>query len=133
MSVFIDDLKHEHQELLSYLSAFKKGQGIIGSEWKESLFAAKSLFIQHLKKEDSKLYPELLKESEKDAALKAKIEKFAQEMRSISMKAMNFFDKYSSVSGGTEFIQDFAELEILLKSRIAEEEKNLFSEYEKRF
>ena len=131
MSKFIENLKSEHRKLFKLLELCKKGQGIVGGEWKNDLFSAKNLFIGHLKKEDNSLYPELLKAAEKDTGLKKKTDKFIEDMKSISKKALAFFNQYTSVSAGTEFVRDYAEVEILLKSRMKQEEENLFPEYEK--
>jgi hemerythrin-like domain-containing protein len=129
MDNFIAELKSEHKELLEMLEGFKKGQGITAPGWKEKLFAAKNLFLKHLKEEDEKLYPALLKVSEKDELLNKIVTRFTQEMKKVSEKTILFLEKYASVSQGSDFIKDFAQLEILLKSRIEQEEKVLYEEY----
>ena len=61
----ITTLKHEHEEILVRVNAFKSGKGFSDKKWREDLFSAKELFADHLKKEDSFLYP-LLKEAGKN-------------------------------------------------------------------
>ena len=130
MNKLIQELKREHKALFKILDSFKKGQGIVGNDWKERLFSARELFSSHLKKEDEKLYPNLLKASENNEALMKTVSHFINDMKTVSGLAYRFFDKYKAVSGGTDFIKEFAELEINLKNRIEQEEKVLFKEYE---
>lgn len=129
MADFIRELTEEHKVLLDMLEGFKRGQGITGKEWKEKLFAAKELFIEHLKKEDESLYPELLSASELDPDLEKTVQEFIDDMRRISAMTLAFLDKYHENSGGTAFIRDFAELEINLKKRISQEEMVLYPQY----
>ena len=131
MSKFITELKLEHCQLLKMLESFKKGQGIVGREWKESLFAARELFLAHLKKEDEQLYPLMLDASVTNPDLERTLHVFTEDMKRVSAMTIRFLDKYNTVSGGTNFIQDFAEVEINLRNRIEQEESTLYPEYEK--
>lgn len=131
MNKLIQELKKEHITLIKMLEGFKKGQGIVGKEWKEKLFSAKELFSSHLKKEDERLYPMLLKASEDNELLMKTVYEFTYDMKRVSSLAYRFFDKYNEVSGGTDFIKDYAELEINLKNRIVQEENVLFKNFEK--
>lgn len=131
MSQFIEQLKKEHVVLQEMLNGFKKGQGIVGLEWKEKLFKAKEFFISHLKKEDENLYPMMIEASATNPDLEKMLVVFTSDMKRISALAFEFLDKYKSVSGGTGFVKDFAELEIQMKNRIVQEETVLYPEYEK--
>lgn len=127
----IHHFKEDHRKLLELLEASKKGQGVIGSDWKDKLFEAKELFLKHLAEEDEKLYP-AMQEAAKDNELLYKIVgRYVEGMKRVSEVALKFFEKHKSVSGGSEFTRDFAELEVLLKDRIAQEEAELYKEYEK--
>ncbi len=129
--MLIEHLKKDHIEIVDMLSQVK-AVGIGSQEGKQKLFAAKSLLLNHLKKEDLELYPFLRKESEKDSDLHSTLEIFAKDMESISNKALSFFEKYSKDSNTIEFAKDFGNLVAILTNRIRQEEKTIYAEYEKR-
>lgn len=130
MKTLVEKLKRDHAELLGRLEAFRSGQGISGRQWKENLFAAKKLFEDHLREEDEKLYPVLLKHADRDPVLKNITERFVREMRSVTEQTRAFFAKYSDSSSGTVFMQEYAALLTRLKTRMEEEEKDLFRIFE---
>jgi hemerythrin-like domain-containing protein len=131
MDRLIEDLKKEHLELFELLEAFKKGRGVDGTGWKEKLFAARKLFQEHLKKEDEQLYPRLLSKWSGDRSMENIVQKYVEDMKKISMETMAFLDRYNTTSSGSDFMKDYAEMMIDMKSRIHDEEEKLFKELEK--
>jgi hypothetical protein len=131
MDRLIMELKQEHEELFVLLEAFKKGRGVDGTGWKENLFAAKKLFLEHLKKEDEELYPRLRAKWAGDKTMDAIVTKYIDDMKKISQETVVFLDRYNTASAGTDFMKDYAEMMVDLKSRMREEEEKLFRELEK--
>lgn len=129
--MLIDSLKKDHIEIIDMLTQVKAA-GIGSKAGKEKLFAAKQILLNHLQKEDTSLYPFLEKEAKNNSNLQETLGVFIKEMESISQKAMNFFDKYSTESNTIEFARDFGALVSTLSARIRQEEKILYLEYEKR-
>ena len=56
MKTIIDELKDEHSQLAEILREVKKF-GIANPKGKEALIKAKNTLLNHLRKEDLKLYP----------------------------------------------------------------------------
>jgi regulator of sigma D len=131
MDRLIKELKEEHVELFGLLEAFKKGRGVDGTGWKEKLFSARKLFQDHLKKEDEELYPRLIKKWAGDKSMENIVKKFIADMKVISKETMAFLDRYDTTSSGSDFMKDYAEMMVDLKSRMQEEEDKLFKELEK--
>ena len=130
MAKLIDELKKENTAIVNTLDAVKT-LGINSKEGKEKLLAAKTTFLEHLKKEDKKLYPILRKAAKNDDELKIKLDEFGKDMDKVSKIALYFFNRYSHGSSGFEFRLDFERLYESLKVRILNEESVLYKEYEK--
>ncbi len=132
MEQLIRELKKEHAELFALLEAFKKGRGIDGSGWKDDLFAAKKLFLDHLRKEDEELYPRLLAKWKGDMTMETIVRKYVEDMAKISRETVAFLERYeTSAHEGSDFMKDFAAVIVDLKDRMREEEEKLFPELEK--
>ncbi|MCB1143535.1 MAG: hemerythrin domain-containing protein [Leptospiraceae bacterium] len=129
--MLIDELKKDHLEIVDMLNSVKKA-GIGSEEGRQKLFAAKTLLLSHLGKEDEKLYPFLKKEAENDSDLKDTLSIFAKDMEGITKAALEFFEKYSTGSNTIEFARDYGSLTSALGNRIRQEEKILYEEYNKR-
>ncbi|MGL4370675.1 MAG: hemerythrin domain-containing protein [Spirochaetota bacterium] len=129
----IETLKQEHCEILSLVNAFKKGQGFPSKKWREALFSAKKLFIEHLEKEDDILYPALRKTGISDKATSEMTEKFISEMKDISRTVISFLDRYAVEQSGPDFSRDYANIVSVLEKRISEEESVLFEKYRQLF
>lgn len=130
MAGLIEELKNEHQFLQEKLQDIKQ-KGLTSEEGKSELFEIKEALLQHLKKEDEQLYPALQKHAENNPQFKETLDWYVDEMKTISEKAMSFFQKYEQgATDNTEFTKDLGELVGLLKSRINKEEMVLFKKYE---
>lgn len=129
MSKLIDELKGDHETIVSVLEQIRK-LGIVTEEAQELLRAAKSGLLAHLAKEDKYLYPVLLKEAEKDSALNRMLTRYAEEMTKISQAALDFFDKYASGGDTHEFARDFGRLMGVLGTRIRTEENFIYTRFD---
>jgi hypothetical protein len=86
MSKLIDEFKNDHEEILEIGAKIMK-RGITSREGQDILSTAKVKLLEHLKKEDERLYPALFKASEKNNDLKWTLDTFANDMKSISKDA----------------------------------------------
>jgi hypothetical protein len=102
MAKLIDELKKENTAIVNTLDAVKT-LGINSKEGKEKLLAAKTAFLEHLKKEDKKLYPILRKAAKNNDELKTKLDEFGKDMDKVSNIALYFFNSYSHGGSGFEF------------------------------
>lgn len=130
MSKLIDELKNDHEKILEIVAKIMK-LGITSKEGQDILSAAKIKLLEHLKKEDERLYPALFKASENNKDLKWTLDTFANDMKSISKTAIDFFEKYAKGGSSVEFFRDFGRFVGLLKVRIPKEEKYIYAEYDK--
>ncbi len=131
MENLIEDFVNDHKILIEALNEVKQ-LGIAKKEGQEKLLSIKNAFINHLKKEDLKLYPALHSAASKDEKLKKKLEMFAKDMDEISKGVMTFFSTYSSDKyDNHEFAKDFGKIYSTLKNRVYKEENILYPEYDK--
>lgn len=130
MSELIDELKKDHEEILETVAEIMK-LGIASKEGQDILSTAKAKLLEHLKKEDERLYPALFKASENNKDLKWTLDTFANDMKSISKTAIDFFEKYAKGGSRAEFSKDFGRVVGLLKVRIPKEERYIYAEYDK--
>jgi hypothetical protein len=130
MSKLVEELKKDHEEILEVFAKVMK-LGINSKEGQDILLAAKVKLLGHLKKEDERLYPALFKAAENNQDLRRKLDVFANDMKSISKNAIDFFEKYARGGLGVEFSKDFGRLVGLLKVRMPKEEEIIYAEYEK--
>ena len=129
MSALIGELKREHSEILAILSEVE-GLDILSKEGQVKLMSVKTSLLEHLKKEEVKLYPALYKEAEHNNSLKNALDLFAMDMEDVSRVALAFFDKYSRGVLGKELQGEFERLIVALRNRIKNEEDILYEEYE---
>ncbi|MBI5874794.1 MAG: hemerythrin domain-containing protein [Deltaproteobacteria bacterium] len=91
----------------------------------------------HAKKEEEKLYVELLEAAKREnmALIQSTINTFSNAMNSIAARSIDFFDKYSN--GGeiekslSPFASNFTAIQRDILMRLESEEKALYSMYEK--
>lgn len=129
MSNLVNELKADHQKLVSVLTKVKE----IGptKEGLKMLNSAKAALLAHLGKEDSKLYPELKAAAKSDPKVNTTLATFGKDMDKISRAALEFFSKYEKgVTSEFEFSKDFGGLVALLGTRIRKEEEQLYPLYE---
>jgi len=129
MSKLVDELKKEHSIIVETLNKVRS-LGITTEEGQNTLLAAKSGLLAHLKKEDEQLYPVLKNAAESDANLKRTLDLFAKDMDEISKAVLRFFDKYSKGGSGIEFAKDFGRLYGTLSQRISKEENIIYKRYD---
>jgi iron-sulfur cluster repair protein YtfE (RIC family) len=127
---FITELQLEHRALVDILLKIE-ALGVDGAdEGVGLLFQAKTALIEHLRKEDIKLYPKLKLST--NSTIKDTADKFASEMKSISLDVLDFFIKYentSSVISSDSYMDDLSSIITHLKERIGKEEKFLYPKY----
>ena len=129
MSALIEEFKREHSEILAILNEIE-GLDILSKEGQVKLMSVKTSLLEHLKKEDVKLYPALYKVVEHNNSLKNVLDLFAMDMENVSRVALEFFDKYSRGVLGKEPKGEFERLIVALRNRIKNEEDILYDEYE---
>ncbi|MCP3920995.1 MAG: hemerythrin domain-containing protein [Desulfobacterales bacterium] len=129
MSKLINDLTNEHQTVIGILNEVAS-LNIASDEAREKLKTVKDALINHIKKEDSQLYPFLNKQAETNTSLKSKLNMFAKDMDSVTKSVFEFFDNYENEESNHEFAKSFGRLVGMLKTRIMKEEKVIYKEYE---
>ena len=130
MSALIEGFKKEHSEILAILNEVKE-LGILSKEGQAKLMSIKASLLEHLKKEDERLYPVLRKEAEHNKKLKELLDVFAVDMENVSRVVMEFFDKYSEEVVDNAVSGEFEKLFAALQNMIRNEEDILYEEHEK--
>jgi hypothetical protein len=130
MSALIDEFKKEHSEIIDTLKEIKE-LGVLSEEGQAKLISAKESLLEHLKKEDERLYPVFWKEAEHNKKLKEILDIFAVDMENVSKVVMEFFDKYSGEVIDSSVSGAFEDLFAAFRNRIRNEEDILYEEYEK--
>ena len=129
MSALIEDFKREHSEIIKALKEVEE-LGVLTKEGQAKLMSVKPSLIEHLSKEDEKLYPVLWKEAEQNKKLKKLLELFANDLELVSRNVTEFFDKYSKGVLDTIFAEEFQNLYAVLYERMMYEEYRLYDEFE---
>lgn len=124
----IDELKEEHKALFKLISKIKSSTGNPASR-SGLLLELKTLIMEHLKKEDSRLYPVL--NNSDDEKVKKISYNFTRGMERISTIIIRFFQKHERNPDDMRFSSDFSKIIQLLKIRIEREEKILFRLYKR--
>lgn len=129
MSNLISELKAEHQFLATRLKIVRS-IGIKSVEGRDLLIAAKSCFLDHLKKEDEQLYPSLNKASENNEELKKSLSLFSEDLNNVTHIILDFFEKYTNTCSGEEFEKDFEQFYLAFAQRVSREERVLYPKYD---
>ncbi len=93
--------------------------------------------VSHTKKEDEKLYTELLQVAKKEnmSLIQSTINTFSNSMNKIAARSIDFFDKYSDrgeiEKSQSPFTSNFDAIQRDILIRLESEEKALYSMYEK--
>ena len=130
MTALIEEFKREHSEIVEALKEVK-ALGILTKEGQAKLMSVKPSLIEHLSKEDEKLYPVLWKEAEQNRKLKADLDVFAKDWESVSVFVFGFLDKYNKGLLRTRLLRGFETLNFVLLNRMRNEEKFLYDAYDK--
>jgi hypothetical protein len=129
MTSLILELQREHQLIAEHLKVARDA-GVDSQKGLLALGKAKATLLAHLKKEDEQLYPLLREAAKKDRRLAWLLELYARDMEEVSTAALAFFDKYANGGRGVEFGRDFGTLIARLNARIANEERELYREFD---
>ena len=130
MSALIEGFKKDHSEIIDTLKEVKE-LGILSEEGQAKLRSAKESLLEHIKKEDERLYPVLRKEAEHNKKLKEILDVFTVDMENVSRVVMEFFDKYSEGVIDSTVKGAFDDLFAAFRNRIRNEEDILYEEHEK--
>ncbi len=130
MTALIEEFKKEHSEIIDTLKEVRE-LGILSEEGQAKLRSAKESLLEHLKKEDERLYPVLRKEAEHNKKLKEILDVFAVDMENVSKVVLEFFDKYSEEVIDSAVPGEFEKLFAAFQNRIRNEEDILYEEHEK--
>ncbi len=130
MSALIEEFKKEHSEIIDTLKEVRE-LGILSEEGQAKLRSAKESFLEHLKKEDERLYPVLRKEAEHNKKLKELLDVFAVDMENVSKVVLEFFDNNSGEVIESAVPGEFENLFAAFRNRIRNEEDILYKEHEK--
>lgn len=129
MRRIVPQLKHDHAELKAILVQVRQ-HGIGTSTGRQTLMAARALFIDHIRREDEEFYPDYRRLARLDPARAATADQFSQEMVTLGSQILGFFDKYRDGGSGMEFALDYGRMSALLQSRWHKEEAILYARYE---
>ena len=128
MSNIIKELKYEHMMIYRLLSGLRDLDGG-PEEVRKLLLSAKKRIMEHVRKEDARLYPALRKAAGRDKALLEKLDQLAGDMSDTTAELEKFFIKYSKSGPRGNFVEDLNSLYTLIKERLQKEEMYLFPEY----
>ncbi len=129
MPALIKKFKSEHSKIIKVLSEAEEF-GILTKKGQAKLMSAKATLIEHLKKEDEKFYPVLLREAEQNKKLKEGLEVFEKDLESVSRAVLGFFDGFDKDVLGARLLKDFETLFMVIRNRMWNEENYLYVEYE---
>jgi len=130
MDNLIIDLKADHVRLAEKINE-AKNTGLSSGAGRQLLISIKNDLLDHLKKEDEKLYPKLHELGARDVEIKRVLDSFAKDMEAITQFALSFFDKYTRESSSIDFYKDIGRLLAALSDRIRKEEGVLYAIYER--
>lgn len=122
---------HEEHEMILRALNLVSELGVLTEAGSAKLLEAKALLLGHLKSEEANLYPVLQRGAEKDPALKRTLDLFSLDMEAIAGMAMFFFKRFEEDPKAPSLPEKFAEVCVMLRSRVSREEAILIKEYEK--
>jgi len=124
MSELAHILHDEHQIILNLLKDLRR-VGPSSPEGRNTLMKARTLIVEHLRKEDEQLYP-VLHESEITADI---AQTFADEMAPLASRFLAFFERYDTTPDCPDFAPELGRLLAALQRRITREECVLLPTY----
>jgi len=129
MTKYVDILIEQHVEIKDLLSNIHIY--LTDSESKLKFISKFSKLVsQHIVAEDKELYVVLEKEAKINLELKNKLQIFAKRWTEVSEFANYYITKYSSINfDNKEFLIDTGKMLAKLKTRMTNEEIQLFTEY----
>lgn len=127
MNTFISELKNDHVKLLNILQQAQE-LGLAKESGRKKLLECKQLLTEHLRKEDSRLYPELKKAADQQAMKTAG--DFSQEMKGLTRGILDFINKAERAELGLEYAKELGRIISTVRMRIRREEIQLYPLYE---
>jgi len=125
MSLLSQILKDEHAALLKHFESLDRMDSA-SSQFRETFLITKALLLEHLKKEDKYLYPEL--EKKIGGSEVAKI--YIKEMAQVTKEAKQVFEQFDKGDLGMQFSKNLGSFVGSLKQRIIKEESTLFKKFD---
>jgi regulator of sigma D len=129
MSALVEGFKREHSEIIKALKEVEE-LGVLTKEGQVKLMSLKQSLIEHLSKEDGKLYPVLWQKAEQNKMLQEKLAIYAEDLENVSRVVFDFFDKCDKGVLGEKSVEEFEYLFTVLRYRMGNEENYLYVEYE---
>jgi DUF438 domain-containing protein len=117
----IDTLTHDHNTIFKLLDE-SRALGVTTEEGRKKLRQVRGVVVAHLKREDTKLYPEMQRYEE----TRALGETYSKEMRGISSEILAFFDSLEGGMAGIEFARQMGRVISHLRQRMTREEVRLY-------
>ncbi len=132
MSKLIEELTEEHKQLSTIFNTIISS-GLTSDKGLRLVTQSKELLLNHLKKEDDRLYPPLRKLAKTNPYINNTLNYYEQELASVTSFALNFYNKYTNIKSlnKKEFIEDLSSINIAFKNRVIKEEILLYKFYEK--
>jgi len=129
MPKIVSRLKHDHAELRAVLERVRQ-EGIGTETGRQTLLAARALFVDHIQREDREFYPDFKRLAHDRGAQAETADHFADEMGDLGGQVLGFFDKYKDGGSGMEFARDFGRMHAMLNARLRKEEGILYAKFE---
>jgi iron-sulfur cluster repair protein YtfE (RIC family) len=99
MTGLIGELRAEHSKIFDTLLRVRL-LGVDRPDGHRQLLSARDMLLEHLSKEDNKLYPVLHEAAKKDEELRNSLELLSLDREEVSLAAARFFKKYSWTAPG---------------------------------
>lgn len=129
MVTIVNRLKHDHGALRDVLDKVRI-EGIGTEAGRQTLMTARTLFIEHIEREDRDFYPDFKRLAHQQGTQADTADHFADEMGELGTQVLGFFDKYRDGGSGMEFARDFGRMHAMLNARLRKEEGILYARYE---
>jgi len=126
MNALINDLKRDHEKLLSILQD-AQNLGLGSEAGRKKLLEGKLLLTDHLRKEDTKLYPAL----SGNTAAAATANDFSKEMQGLTTDILNFMNRLNTAEINIEYAKELGRIISTVRMRIRREEIQLYPLFEK--
>lgn len=130
MTEFIRSLKDDHIVIMVLLQKIQKNTKLTIEERKSYLLTVKTLFNNHLRIEDEKLYPELKKMATANNSVIETVDEFTVGLDRIGLILTNFFNKSEKDLENIHRSSDYSKIIKLLEVRISKEEELLYPLYD---
>jgi hypothetical protein len=124
-TTLIPALRHDHVQMRDLLETARR-HGVSSPEGQHYLKQARDLIVEHLRREDSLLYPALRGCAETQALA----DTYANEMQELSREILAFFDGMQHEHDDLVFARGFGKVMGTLNKRWTREEVRLYPAYD---